>query len=59
MMDNAWIYTALTRAEVQIEIVGNMKDFERAIYRFSDADTHDTYLRQLLLDELESMKEIA
>ncbi|WP_394244759.1 AAA family ATPase [Vibrio astriarenae] len=59
MMDNAWIYTALTRAEVKIEIVGSMKDFERAIYRFSDADTRDTYLRQLLLDELESIKEVA
>ncbi|MEZ9364221.1 ATP-binding domain-containing protein [Vibrio sp. 10N.286.49.E11] len=54
MMDNAWIYTALTRAEVQIEIVDSMKDFESAIYRFSDADTRDTYLRQLLLDELDA-----
>ncbi|WP_158652667.1 ATP-dependent DNA helicase [Vibrio campbellii] len=54
MMDNAWIYTALTRAEANIEIVGCMKNFELAIRRFSDADTRDTYLRQLLLDELEN-----
>lgn len=54
MMDNVWIYTALTRAEVKIEIVGSMQDFERAIRRFSDADTRDTYLRQLLLDELDA-----
>lgn len=54
MMDNAWIYTALTRAETKIEIVGCMKNFELAIRRFSDADTRDTYLRQLLLDELEN-----
>ncbi|PMO91327.1 hypothetical protein BCS98_12250 [Vibrio breoganii] len=54
MLDNAWIYTALTRAEVKIEMVGSMRDFERAILRLSDADTRDTYLRQLLLDELES-----
>ncbi|MFV8451793.1 AAA family ATPase [Vibrio campbellii] len=54
MMDNAWIYTALTRAEAKIEIVGCMKNFELAIRRFSDADTRDTYLRQLLLDELEN-----
>ncbi|MCL9775105.1 ATP-dependent DNA helicase [Vibrio methylphosphonaticus] len=59
MLDNAWIYTALTRAEVKIEMVGSMKDFERAIHRFSDADTRDTYLRQLLLDELDALKEAA
>lgn len=52
MIDNAWIYTALTRAESKIEIVGSMRDFERAIQRFGDADTRETYLRQLLLDEL-------
>lgn len=59
MLDNAWIYTALTRAEDRIEIVGSMRDFERAIQRLSDAETRDTYLRQLLLDELKAMKEAA
>ncbi len=59
MLDNAWIYTSITRAETRIEIVGNVRDFERAILRFSDADTRDTYLRQLLLDELEPIEAVA
>ncbi|WP_258957199.1 ATP-binding domain-containing protein [Vibrio coralliirubri] len=56
MLDNAWIYTALTRAEVQVELVGSTRDFEIAINRLSEADTRDTYLRQLLLDELEAKR---
>lgn len=56
MLDNAWVYTALTRAEVQVELVGSTRDFESAINRLSEADTRDTYLRQLLLDELESKR---
>ncbi|AWG77567.1 ATP-dependent DNA helicase [Vibrio parahaemolyticus] len=59
MLDKAWIYTALTRAEVTIELVGSMRDFENAISRLSEADTRDTYLRQLLLDELGALKEAA
>ncbi|WP_170930216.1 ATP-binding domain-containing protein [Vibrio coralliirubri] len=54
ILDNAWIYTALTRAEVKIEIGGSMLDFEQSIHRFSDADTRDIYLRPLLLDGLEA-----
>lgn len=49
MLDNAWIYTALTRAEVKIELVGSFKDFAAAIARMSEADKRDTYLRELLL----------
>lgn len=36
-----------------------MRDFENAISRLSEADIRDTYLRQLLLDELEALKEAA
>lgn len=52
MLDNAWIYTALTRAEVKIELVGSYKNFADAIARLSEADKRDTYLRQLLLNEI-------
>ncbi len=58
MIDNAWIYTALTRAEVKVELVGSMTDFKNAIRRLSEADTRDTYLRQLLLDEMEALKKV-
>ncbi|MDR9826433.1 ATP-dependent RecD-like DNA helicase [Vibrio sp. FNV 38] len=59
MLDNAWIYTALTRAEVKIEIVGSIKGFERAIHRFSEADKRDTYLKELLHQELKLLEEQA
>ena len=52
MLDNAWIYTALTRAEIKIEIVGNFKDFSASIYRYSDADKRDTYLKDMLSKEV-------
>ncbi|MBF4332603.1 AAA family ATPase, partial [Vibrio anguillarum] len=57
MLDNAWIYTALTRAEVKIEIVGVKKDFEDAVNRYSEADKRDTYLKELLYQELELLAE--
>ncbi|RWX52804.1 ATP-dependent DNA helicase [Photobacterium chitinilyticum] len=52
MLDNAWIYTALTRAEVKIELVGSFKDFAGSIGRLSEADKRNTYLRELLLLEM-------
>ncbi|MFA0521882.1 ATP-binding domain-containing protein, partial [Vibrio sp. 10N.222.55.E8] len=57
MLDNSWIYTALTRAEVKIELVGSKKDFEDAVNRCSEADKRDTYLKELLLQELELLAE--
>nr|WP_321459560.1 ATP-dependent RecD-like DNA helicase [uncultured Vibrio sp.] len=59
MLDNSWIYTALTRAEVKIELVGAKKDFEDAVNRCSEADKRDTYLKELLLQELELLAEQA
>ncbi|MFC1234823.1 AAA family ATPase [Vibrio sp. F74] len=55
MLDNSWIYTALTRAEVKIELVGNFKSFSKAIGRLSEADKRDTYLKDLLQQELALM----
>lgn len=57
MLDNAWIYTALTRAEVKIELVGSFKDFAAAIGRLSEADKRDTYLKELLLQEIGGLQE--
>lgn len=59
MLDNAWIYTALTRAEVKIELVGSFKDFSDSIGRLSEADKRDTYLKELLLKEMEIAKAAA
>jgi len=53
MMDNSWIYTALTRAETKIEIVGSLSDFSRAIARPSASFYRQTHLKTLLLAELE------
>ena len=48
MVDRSWIYTALTRAEVNIDIVGTKVQFERAIMRISSAEQRKTYLKTLL-----------
>ncbi|WP_163922700.1 AAA family ATPase [Photobacterium sp. Alg240-V54] len=48
MIDRSWIYTALTRAEVNIEIVGTKVQFEQAIMRISSAEQRKTYLKTLL-----------
>nr|MDT0250836.1 ATP-dependent RecD-like DNA helicase [Endozoicomonas sp.] len=51
MLDNAWIYTALTRAEEKIELVGSYQDFGKAIKRLGDSDKRDTFLKALLSKE--------
>lgn len=56
MVDNAWVYTAVTRAEIEIELVGREKVFELAILRQSAANGRDTYLKHLLLLELANLK---
>ncbi|ELR63726.1 RecD-like DNA helicase YrrC [Photobacterium marinum] len=48
MLDRSWIYTALTRAEQQIEIVGTPEQFEVAIRRPSAASLRKTTLHKLL-----------
>jgi len=59
LLYNSWNYTALIRAEVYIELVGNIRDFESAILRQSSADKRDTYLCTLLEAQLASLKEAA
>uniref|UniRef100_UPI000AF459A5 ATP-dependent DNA helicase n=2 Tax=Vibrio TaxID=662 RepID=UPI000AF459A5 len=48
MIDRSWIYTALTRAETYIEIVGTPQQFEDAIRRTSAAEQRKTTLHRLL-----------
>ncbi|HCE2112282.1 AAA family ATPase [Vibrio parahaemolyticus] len=48
MIDRSWIYTALTRAETHIEIVGTPQQFEDAIRRTSAAEQRKTTLHRLL-----------
>ena len=48
MIDRAWIYTALTRSEVNIEIVGQLAQFNSAVRRISSAEQRQTYIKTLL-----------
>ncbi|MGR5151218.1 AAA family ATPase [Photobacterium swingsii] len=48
LIDRSWIYTALTRAEKHIEIVGTPEQFERAIKRIGSAERRQTTLHKLL-----------
>ncbi|MDA0151583.1 AAA family ATPase [Vibrio sp. Makdt] len=57
LIDRSWIYTALTRAEVSIELVGDFSDFKRGICRQGSAGMRKTYLRELLNEELIAMHE--
>ncbi|GAC19017.1 exodeoxyribonuclease V alpha subunit [Paraglaciecola arctica BSs20135] len=43
-----WFYTAITRAENSVEIVGTAKQFEDAVTREAESDTRKTYLSELL-----------
>lgn len=52
MVDNSWLYTAVTRAEIKIELVGSRKLFERLIMRDSAINKRDTYLKVLLIKEI-------
>ncbi|MBC7001774.1 AAA family ATPase [Photobacterium sp. BZF1] len=47
-IDRSWIYTALTRAEIHIDIVGTYEQFVNAIQRLPEADRRKTSLHRLL-----------
>lgn len=49
IVDRAWLYTAITRAEKEIHIVASSSDYESAIIRESKANNRNTYLEELLL----------
>lgn len=46
--DRAWLYTAVTRAELEIHIVGQTENFSAIVESVSNADRRASFLRQLL-----------
>ena len=49
IVDRAWLYTAITRAEIEIHIVGSEKDFREIIKLQSNAQKRNSYLHDLLI----------
>lgn len=50
IVDRAWLYTAITRAENEIHIVGSRNDMKRITQAPSHSHKRNTYLKQLLMD---------
>ncbi|GAB3530694.1 AAA family ATPase [Photobacterium alginatilyticum] len=50
IVDRAWLYTALTRAESEIHIVGSAEDLRQITERPSNAHGRNSYLVELLKD---------
>lgn len=48
IVDRAWLYTAITRAESEIHIVGSSDDMKQVIESPSRFHTRNSYLKQLL-----------
>jgi len=51
LIDQSWIYTAITRSESEVHIVGARSTFEAAVVRDSAHHLRKTYLRELLTTE--------
>jgi exodeoxyribonuclease V alpha subunit len=49
IVDRAWFYTAITRAESEVHIVGSREDFEVIVRADSHTNRRKTYLSTLLL----------
>lgn len=47
-LDRAWLYTAITRAELELHIVGTKEKMISAITKQSNASNRQTYLKELL-----------
>ena len=48
MIDRAWIYTAITRSEVELHLVGQKQNIEKNIKRVSSQYLRKTYLAELI-----------
>ena len=48
IVDRAWLYTAITRAEFEVHIVGTSCDFRAATKSVSNANLRNSYLSSLL-----------
>ncbi len=46
--DRAWLYTAITRAETEVHIVGSEENFKEIVQRSSNAQFRNSYLKTLL-----------
>jgi exodeoxyribonuclease V alpha subunit len=49
MIDRAWIYTAITRSEVELHLVGQNQIVEKSIKKFSSIYLRKTYLSELII----------
>lgn len=48
LLDRSWLYTAVTRAEEKVHIIGKRSDFEYAVTKPGACDTRKTGLREML-----------
>jgi exodeoxyribonuclease V alpha subunit len=48
IVDRAWLYTAITRAESEVHIVGSEEDFRAIIESPGSADYRNSFLEDLL-----------
>ena len=48
ILDRAWLYTAITRAEAEIHIVGQASDFSSIVKSVSNATRRASFLKELL-----------
>ncbi|MCL1078610.1 AAA family ATPase [Parashewanella spongiae] len=48
IVDRAWLYTAITRAEAEIHIVGSATDFKSVTHQPSNSNKRNSYLVELL-----------
>jgi len=51
LVDRNWLYTAVTRCELELHIVGSTERLRRAIERESSSSKRQTYLKELLMAE--------
>jgi exodeoxyribonuclease V alpha subunit len=54
MANRSWLYTAITRAEVQVDIVGPISLFAKAVQTEGPDKTRKTYLKDLLIAGIKS-----
>jgi len=48
IVDRAWLYTAITRAEAEVHIIGRKEDFLTIVRNPSNAHLRNSFLRELL-----------
>lgn len=48
IVDRAWLYTAITRAECEVHIVGDENDFREIVKSISNTNKRKSWLQQLL-----------